>query len=241
MASALRVFPWVELNLFVLHNLRRDISFQHARSESVSQTVKSNEKPFSCPVCLCLNLDSSHPTGYNLLSKASVHRDDSCGGTALARKLKIYLETTVISHLEHDDTPDRMADSWKLWERIQAGEYEVFVSEITLQEITMCLEPKRTLLFSHLSQIEYIEIDETDEAKILAQAYIDAGAFTERRRDDALHVACCSVARCDMVISWNFRHIVRPLTISVVRDVNIRLNYLPVDIRSPYDLTKGVV
>lgn len=157
----------------------------------------------------------------------------------LARKLRIYIETTVISHLDHLDAPDRMADTWKLWERIEAGEFEVFISEVVLQEIRNCSEPKRSMLVDCLTRIDYTELQDTDEVKSLAQAYIDAGAFTERRRDDALHVALCSVAGCDMVVSWNFRHIVRPLTIAGVRDVNTRLNYLPVGIHSPHDLAEG--
>lgn len=50
------------------------------------------------------------------------------------RKLKIYLDTSVISHLDAPDTPEKMADTLKLWEGIKRGEYEVYVSYMTIDE-----------------------------------------------------------------------------------------------------------
>lgn len=32
-------------------------------------------------------------------------------------KLKIYLDTSVISHLMQEDVPEKMADTLKLWDR----------------------------------------------------------------------------------------------------------------------------
>jgi hypothetical protein len=34
------------------------------------------------------------------------------------RKLKLYLDTSTISHLFADDTPDKMADTNNLWEEV---------------------------------------------------------------------------------------------------------------------------
>ena len=40
------------------------------------------------------------------------------------RKKKIYLDTTVISHLRHDDRPDWMADTLELWDILKTGKTE---------------------------------------------------------------------------------------------------------------------
>lgn len=37
------------------------------------------------------------------------------------KKLKIYLDTSVISHLKQDDAPDKTQDTLKLWEDIKQG------------------------------------------------------------------------------------------------------------------------
>ncbi|MDR2728921.1 MAG: hypothetical protein LBB56_07290 [Chitinispirillales bacterium] len=59
------------------------------------------------------------------------------------RKLKLYLDTSVISHLFAEDTPEKMADTNGLWQDFIDGKYEVFVStwgEITIISPTMLIE-----------------------------------------------------------------------------------------------------
>ena len=41
------------------------------------------------------------------------------------KKLKIYLDTSVISHLQADDVPEKMAITLKLWNDVKAGEYDM--------------------------------------------------------------------------------------------------------------------
>ena len=40
------------------------------------------------------------------------------------KKLRLYLDTSVVSHLDASDVPDKEADTKMLWERIKAGEFE---------------------------------------------------------------------------------------------------------------------
>lgn len=51
------------------------------------------------------------------------------------RRLKVYLDTSVVSHLMQEDVPAKMADTLQLWEMFRKGIYEVYVSTITLEEI----------------------------------------------------------------------------------------------------------
>jgi hypothetical protein len=51
--------------------------------------------------------------------------------------------------------------------------------------------------------------------------------------DDAAHIAIATVYRCDIVLSWNFRHIVNLRAIKAVEAVNIRESYNIVRIMSP--------
>ena len=57
------------------------------------------------------------------------------------RKPRIYLDTSVISHLDAPDTPDKQADTHKLWELIKAGEYDVYISPVVMIELDVCAEP----------------------------------------------------------------------------------------------------
>lgn len=51
------------------------------------------------------------------------------------QKLKVYLDTSVISHLMQEDAPEKMADTLLLWEMFRNGEYDVYLSTVTLKEI----------------------------------------------------------------------------------------------------------
>ncbi len=58
--------------------------------------------------------------------------------------------------------------------------------------------------------IEIAEIvDVSKEALQLRDAYLKAGIITPKYSDNALHVALASVSNCSLIVSWNFKHIVK--------------------------------
>ena len=58
------------------------------------------------------------------------------------KKLKVYLDTSVVSYLYQEDTFERMQDTLALWELFRQGVYEVYISDIVLREIDRCTEEK---------------------------------------------------------------------------------------------------
>lgn len=111
----------------------------------------------------------------------------------MSRKLKVYLDTSVISHLMQEDVPEKIADTRKLWEMFQNGVYEVCLSTVTLQEIEDCSEPKRSHLWKFLTQIEYKTYDVTEDALEVAHQIIDMGIFTQKSFDDCQHIGVAVV------------------------------------------------
>jgi len=156
--------------------------------------------------------------------------------TTNLRKLKVYLDTSVISHLEAPDTPEKMQDTLLLWEDIKSGKFDVVVSSLTLQEIYRCPEPKQTELLNALKEINFIDAEESEEAKQLSDLYFRAGGLPPKSKDDALHIAIASVNDCDIIISWNFKHIVNLRAIEAVEKVNIVMRYKNLRILSPSTL-----
>lgn len=55
-------------------------------------------------------------------------------------------------------------------------------------------------------------------------------------RDDALHLAIASVENMDILVSWNFDHIVRLKTKHGVTGINTLLGHKVIDIISPSEL-----
>jgi len=53
---------------------------------------------------------------------------------------------------------------------------------------------------------------------------------------DAQHIAIASVERVDVLVSWNFQHIVNLDRIHAFNSVNLKLGYLMLEIRSPREV-----
>ena len=155
------------------------------------------------------------------------------------RKLKIYLDTSVISHLHQLDTPDKMDDTLSLWEDIKAGEYDAVISEVTTREIMNCSEPKRSIMADYLDEGNFEEFPITQESHDLAQEIIKRGILTAKSLDDCTHIAVAILNNCDIIVSWNFKHIVNVRTINGVREIIVSNYYKPIDIYSPTMLLKG--
>ncbi len=151
----------------------------------------------------------------------------------MGRKLKVYLDTSVISHLMQEDVPEKMADTRKLWEMFQNGVYNVCLSTVTLREINKCSEPKRSDLLAYLSKIEYETFEVTDEALRVAHQIISMDILTKKSFDDCQHIGVAVVNECDCIISWNFKHIVNIKTIRGIRAITNLDGYKPIEIWSP--------
>jgi len=149
------------------------------------------------------------------------------------RKLRIYFDTSVVSHLFADDVPERVKDTLRLWEECIAGKYDVYVSPVLYEEVEECPEPKRSLIYEKLASLEFVELHATESVNKLAAEYIKHGVLTEKSLNDCLHIAYAVVNDCDVVASWNFRHLVKFKTNNGVKIVNAINRYREISIVSP--------
>lgn len=75
-----------------------------------------------------------------------------------------------------------------------------------------------------------------EEAYHLAQEYIQHGIIPAKYEDDALHIAAACINGCNVVVSWNFKHMVRAKTIFGVNGINKMLGYGELEILPPDSL-----
>lgn len=100
------------------------------------------------------------------------------------RRLKVYLDTSVVSYLYQEDAPEKMKDTLELWKLFRNKVYEVYISDIVIREISGCNEAKLKILLDYLEQIDY-NIIETDEDTVeLAEKFIDFGILKQKSFDD---------------------------------------------------------
>ncbi len=149
------------------------------------------------------------------------------------KKLKVYLDTSVISHLLQEDAPEKMADTRQLWDMFCTGKYDVYLSTVTLEEIDNCPEPKRSQLYDYLKQIDYTLLRIDDEVSEVAIQIIEMGILTKKSYDDCQHIGAAIINECDCIISWNFKHIVNIKTIRGVRAITNLKGHKPIEILNP--------
>ena len=148
-------------------------------------------------------------------------------------KLKVYLDTSVISHLFQEDVPEKMADTRQLWEMFRKRKYEVYLSTVTLEELKGCSEPKQSQLFDYLGLIDYTLVQIDDNVADIAQQIIEMGILTKKSYDDCQHIGAAIVSECDCIISWNFKHIVNIKTIRGIRAITNLKGHKPLEILNP--------
>ena len=147
-------------------------------------------------------------------------------------KMRVYADTSVIGGCEDDEFRE---PSRRLMERCARGEVTLVLSAVTLQELERAPQEVRDVLQAvGADNVEVVAL--TSEIRELADRYIESGALGRGMRADAQHIAAATVSGVDLLASWNFRHMVNLSRIRQYGDVNRRMGYLPVEIRSPKEL-----
>lgn len=108
-------------------------------------------------------------------------------------------------------------------------------SNITEDELLNAPEQVRQLL-SNIPERNKTRIELTEEAVQLADNYISENVVGKTSRDDCFHIALATIHKADILVSWNFKHIVNVIRIRGYNAVNMKLGYPTIDIRSPKEL-----
>jgi len=148
-------------------------------------------------------------------------------------KLKIYLDTSVISARFDQRNPERQTLTTEFFS--QANRFDVHISEITLAEIEKTLEAELRDSMRTLVQ-PFTVLEANNEVQRMTEALIRYNAVPQNSTEDAYHIAVAVVWGLDYLLSWNFRHIVRLKTRDVVRMVTTLDGYKPITIITPAEL-----
>lgn len=119
-------------------------------------------------------------------------------------------------------------------EDFRRDRFALVVSDVTAAEIAMAPESVGHLFEEMLRKGEQLRV--TPEALELLRAYERHRVLAARFRNDMLHIAIATVAEVDVLVSWNFRHIVRLEKIRQFNGVNLELGYKPLAIHSPREV-----
>ena len=155
------------------------------------------------------------------------------------KKLKIYLDTSVISFLFAEDSFEFREITREFFaEYVKSEAYSVYVSDVVVNEIQMTKDGMlRNALLSTLRKYELRILSLNEEADILAGYYIAEGVIPSNKIDDARHVAIASVNNIDILVSWNFKHLANVKKQKGIQIVNEKYNYFyPLILVSPLEV-----
>ena len=149
-----------------------------------------------------------------------------------AARMRVYADTSVIGGCEDDEFS---GPSRRLMNRFIRGEMTLALSSLTLRELEAAPKSVRRVLEGVPS--EHTEmVDLSDDAEKLAAHYIERGVISSRMIADALHIAVATVAGVDVLVSWNFKHVVNLIRIQGYNTVNREMGYTELDIRTPREI-----
>ena len=138
-----------------------------------------------------------------------------------------------------DDAPERRDATRELFDEVRAGAFEAHVSDVVIAELRNAGEPKRSQLLGLVDEIAPVGLRLTDEAEQLAAKFVANGMVPKQYGNDALHIAIALVEGVDVLLSWNFKHIVKLKTARMVAEVCSQAGYELIEIRTPEEVING--
>jgi predicted nucleic acid-binding protein len=150
----------------------------------------------------------------------------------VAMKRRIYTDTSVFGGCFDAEFQE---PSERLFKRFRAGAEVLVVSDLTRLELRSA-PPKIQEILDSLPprSVESVEVGE--EARNLADLYVASGVVGASMLADAQHIAAATVHRADILVSWNFKHIVNLRRIHGFNSINLREEYPLLEIRTPREV-----
>ena len=145
-------------------------------------------------------------------------------------KIKVYIDTSVIGGcFNYFSKYSNM-----LIDKFKDNSFIPVVSETVDKEIK-----KAPFLitdkYKEILSYNAIYLNITDEVDKLVLEYLNKKIVTKKYEDDCYHIALATVNRIDILVSWNFKHIVNREKVLLFNLVNKDLGLNPIDIRDPKD------
>ena len=145
---------------------------------------------------------------------------------------RVYIDTSVVGG-QFDQ--EFSADTQPFFAVVTAGKFVVILSDLLEAELARAPQQVRDFLTTlPAAQMERIKL--TQDAADLADQYIAAKVVGPTSRADCQHIAMATLAKADVLVSWNFKHIVNLDRIRGYNGINYQLGHSLLEIRTPKEI-----
>jgi len=145
---------------------------------------------------------------------------------------RIYTDTSVIGGCFDEEFAD---GSNGLMADFERGIFRPVVSVVVAAEVAEAPDFVQAK-FSELLSFGAEVLDISVEAMRLAELYQKRGILGPNFFNDGLHIALATIAEIDVIVSWNFKHIVNFQKIRRFNAVNLESGYRMIGIYSPNEV-----
>jgi predicted nucleic acid-binding protein len=155
-------------------------------------------------------------------------------------KPRVYIETTIPSAYYTDrKDPDMVMrrESTRLWWKAARIGCELVTSRAVLDELGRGSSPHVAARLALLAGLRRLAL--TDEVAKTADLYIRRKLMPDDPLGDALHLALASHYKCDVLATWNYRHLANRSKLDHIRKINMQLGLPVPHITTPADLIGG--
>jgi hypothetical protein len=145
---------------------------------------------------------------------------------------KVYIDTSVVGGYF-----DKEFELWTklFFESVSEGRFKIAISELLQTELANAPDEVKHFLATIPNERKIIA-DYNEEARILANRYLEANIVGKTSLTDCRHIATASINEIDILTSWNFKHIVNLDKIHLYNGVNLQNGYRTIEIRTPREL-----
>ncbi len=145
-------------------------------------------------------------------------------------KLRLYPDTSDFNLRFDERSPERHRLTCEFFDRSDG--FLLATSEAARAEIQRAADDvRRGMMLELLSGLPIHPV--TDEMRRLAASYLTAGVFTPAMEMDALHVAAAVISQQDILVSWNFKHLVNRRRRGLINMTNAALGFPLIEIMAP--------
>ena len=146
---------------------------------------------------------------------------------------KFYFDTSVFGGVFD---PEFEEESLILFEKVVLGQIICVYSNLTENEISNAPMKVRDYFHSVIKKGNTEKILVTNDALILAKAYVKEKVVGKTSLDDCIHIATATINKVDILVSWNFKHIVNIYRIRGYNSINLKRGYPNLNIHSPKEI-----
>ena len=149
----------------------------------------------------------------------------------------IYVETSIPSFYFETRTGAQIQArrEWtREWWKIFSITDTLVTSPTVLAELSRTPEPKRSDCLGLMESLPVLEM--TKEADELVGLYIEHKIMPDDTEGDAMHLALATLHECDILVSWNCRHIANANKTDHIRRINGRLGHETPRLITPLEL-----